>query len=510
MNKEVKNLIWVFLGLTVAKIVLNSFVKSPSSFADAYFYTLSAKALVALEWGVFFQNYPPLYPLLISWVYLFNDFQLSYFLIKITNSIISSLIIFPAYFLAREYLKDEKISFYTALIIGLFPSNFSYSAFILSENLFNLLFLTTVYILYLIFVKSKNNLIVLSSFFIFLCYITRAISIVIFPAVIIYSIIEKKYKEGIYIILFSLVLLAPYIFIKGSLLTGYGVEVDRIYEGHVNLIETIFWVLLYPFFLYLQGFVIFTNSALKTIKWDKTTKLFLIFILFFVGIAAYHAIAGINGLFGMISGRPIGRYTAAILPLIVILGIENLRKFKVSYYLAIPFAVLMLYPLLLPNNIDSSWLGWTYLLFGNQSLITQLVLYLLISIVIIYLINHFRKYINIKRIVMALFVANLVIFGGIIYNSNHYYSQRDDSLAGIYLNKLSPDAIIAIDPSECVETFTKKSDTLCDKDNHMSIMGIWNRNVVVGENIDADYIVSKKELNLKKIKSFGEINIYET
>ena len=510
MKKETKLLFLVFFIITIIKIILNYFVKSPSSFSDSYFYTLSAKALIGLDFSTFFKFYPPLYSLLISWAYLFNNYEISYFLIKLTNSILSSLIIFPSYFLAKEYLKDEKLSFYSALIIALLPSNLSYSSFIMSENIFNLLVVLTVYILYLVFVKSKKSLIILSSILISLCYMTRTISFVFFPIIILYSILEKKYKEGFSIIILSTFLLIPFILIKGSLFVGYEVEIYRISEGQVNIIETLFWILLYPFLLYLQGFIIFTNSALKTIKLNQTTKLFILFIISFVGIAAYHAIAGRVGLFDIISGRPIGRYTAPILPLIIIMGIKNIRKFKINYFLTIPFAILMLYPLLPPNNIDISWLGWLYLLIGNQSIFLQLIINLCVLIILISLINYLRRYITLKRLICIILILNLFIWGGIVYDSNNYYFDRDDTRAGIYLNKLSSDAIIVIDPKGCDDVFNKRSQTVCDKDNKMSLIGFWNKKVIIGDYTQGDYFVSKEVLQLKKIKQFGEVIIYET
>ena len=126
MNQNIKKLIIVFFVISFIKIILNFFIKSPSAFSDSYFYMLSAKT--------FTFYLPPLYSFLISWVYLFNNSVLSFFLIKLTNSILTSLIIFPAYFLAKEYLKKENIAFYTAVIISLFATIALLFLFILAKK----------------------------------------------------------------------------------------------------------------------------------------------------------------------------------------------------------------------------------------------------------------------------------------------------------------------------------------------------------------------------------------
>ncbi len=514
MEKNIKKIIFVFFLISLVKIILNFFVRSPSSFADSYFYVLSSKALINLDFTGFFAYYPPLYSFIISWVYLFNNSEVSYFLIKLTNSFISSLVIFPAYLLAKEYLKDERISFYTALIIGLLPSNFAYSTYVMSENIFNFLFLMTIYSLYIGFKKSNNKLLVLSSLLIVLCYMTKVIGIFLFPVVILFSLIEKKYKEGLLVIILSLIILIPYFIIKNSLLLGYeNLLLNAVGENNFYILKFLFWIILYPFFLYLQGFIIFTNSAIKSFKNSPINRLFITSIFFILAVAIYHGMISnpiVSPIFSGVSGRPMERYLFSALPLIIIMGIGSLKKFKINYFLAIPFSILMLYPLLPPNNIDITWLGIFSFFIKNQILLVQIGINFVVALGIIFIINHIKRHINLKRIIFVLFILNLIIFTGIAYDANTYYLDRDDTRAGKYINEIAPNSLIVIDEKECTERFTKESKTLCDKNNHMSIIGFWNKNVVIGNYTNADYFISKRELNLNKIKSFGEINIYET
>ncbi len=507
MKKDIKMLIFVFFLISLIKILLNFFVKSPSSFGDTYFYVFSAKSLINLDFIGFFAYYPPLYSLIISWTYLFNNSEVSYFLIKLTNSFISSLVIFPAYLLAKEYLKNEKISFYCAVIISLLPSNFAYSTYIMSENIFTFLFLMAIYTLYIGFKRSSNKFLVLSSLLIALCYTTKVIGIVLFPIVILFSLIEKKYKEGFFVLILSLILLIPYFIIKNSLLSGYGILIAE--ESNFYILEFLFWMILYPFFLYLQGFIIFTNSAIKSFKNNSINRLFIINILLILLLSIYHGVLSKSAIFPGISGRPVERYLFSALPLIIIMGISNLKKFKINYFLAIPFSILMLYPLLPPNNIDITWLGIFSFFIKNQILLVQIGINFVVALGIIFVINHIKEHINLKRIIFSLFILNLIIFSGIAYDANTYYLNRDDTRVGKYLNEIAPNSVIVIDKEGCVEQWTKTSKTLCDNENGMSLVGFWNKKAVIGSYNDGDYFVSKRDLNLMKIKQFGEVNIYE-
>lgn len=511
MKYITKKLLFIFVLVSLVKILLNYFVRSPSEFADAYFYTLSAKYLISLNFAGFLSGYPPLYSLIISWVYLFDNSSLSYFLIKVTNSLVSSLIIFPAYLLAKEYLKDEKKSFYCAIIISLLPSNFSYSAFILSENIFNVLFLTTVYILYIGFKKGKTSLLMLSSLLIILCYATRITGLALIPIVFFFAITEKKYKEGFLVLLPFLIIAIPLI-LNNSLFAGYKTlfKINRI-----GLLSALFWLVMYSSLLYISGFMVFTNSSIRSIKNNSINRLFILSILFFIGMTFIHAASSINsylpsGSFFDIGGRPMERYFFCVLPMIIIMGINNFKKYRISYLWAIPFSILILYPLLPPNNIDAAWLGVFIFLTKNYNIFAQIIINLVIVLSIIFLINYFRRHINLSYIILLIFLLNLAIFGGIIYNADKYYFDKDTTRTGIYLNEIAPNAIIVIDKNFCEERFTKESETLCDKKNGMSLVGFWNKNVKIGDYYEGDYFVSKGKLNLKKIKEFGEINIYET
>ena len=65
---------------------------------------------------------------------------------KIINTTISSLTLISAYLIAKEFF-NKKESILLAISIGLFPNIFSFSPYMMSENLFYPLFLFTIYLI---------------------------------------------------------------------------------------------------------------------------------------------------------------------------------------------------------------------------------------------------------------------------------------------------------------------------------------------------------------------------
>ena len=143
MRKYVKNLIILYLILVFAKIILSYFVGSPMMFADDYNYMKMAESF--FEGGKFIKlgidTYPPLYPIALSISYIFKDMRISFFLMKIINVLVSSLIIIPAWLFAKEFL-TQKRAFWCTILVSLLPISFAFSPYIMSENLFLPIFLS--------------------------------------------------------------------------------------------------------------------------------------------------------------------------------------------------------------------------------------------------------------------------------------------------------------------------------------------------------------------------------
>ena len=126
---------------------------------------------------------------------------------KVLNAFVSSLIIIPAFLLSKEFFNEKK-SLIISLLISIIPSNFSYSPYVISENLFLPLSLFTIYFLYKSFSENEYNYSILTGVFLALSYLTRAISISLLGAFVLSYLIlffTKKFDRNLLIKKFILI-----------------------------------------------------------------------------------------------------------------------------------------------------------------------------------------------------------------------------------------------------------------------------------------------------------------
>ncbi|RLJ04619.1 MAG: hypothetical protein DRP18_04485 [Candidatus Aenigmatarchaeota archaeon] len=141
-----------------------------------------------------FPQYPPLYPFLISPIVGgIEDKILSFHYILVLNAFLSSLIVFPAYYLAKEYL-NENDSIIVAFLTVIMPPSFIYSFTIMAENLFFPLFLTSICFMTRVYKSNnfKNNL--LAGIFISLTILTKLIGLVL-AIIYLLEILYPRWKE---------------------------------------------------------------------------------------------------------------------------------------------------------------------------------------------------------------------------------------------------------------------------------------------------------------------------
>ena len=105
MKKIIKQLFIFYLVVVLLKILLSSLIPSPSAYSDEYIYIKLARSFF-FDFNFTIHNvmvdiYPPLYPMLLSISYISKDMTIVYFLMKVINALISSLIIIPAFLLSR-------------------------------------------------------------------------------------------------------------------------------------------------------------------------------------------------------------------------------------------------------------------------------------------------------------------------------------------------------------------------------------------------------------------------
>jgi len=200
-------LIFVFLLLIIVKILISSYFRSPWIFADETVYAETARNILHGEFYSklkYCQTYPPGYSLFLSIVYLFFDNSMAnYQFMLIINSFVTSLIIFPAYFLLKKYC-SEKFSLLGSIFVAILPSVVLYNFVVMSENLFIPLFTFSLWFIIESFETNSKKWGILAGFSIFLLFFTRSTGIAMiigfFLALVYYALMQLKLKKPVTIL----------------------------------------------------------------------------------------------------------------------------------------------------------------------------------------------------------------------------------------------------------------------------------------------------------------------
>ena len=91
MRKDIHKLILIFILLVIAKSLLSSFILAPSEFSDGYIYSKIARSVFfSQELSVHEINvdHLPLYPIILSPAYIFQDMNNVYLFMKIMKILI--------------------------------------------------------------------------------------------------------------------------------------------------------------------------------------------------------------------------------------------------------------------------------------------------------------------------------------------------------------------------------------------------------------------------------------
>jgi len=195
-------IILAFFLLTLFKIFISTFFNSPWIFADETVYAETARNILHGEFFsklLYCQTYPPGYSLFLSSAYLISDNPfVSYHFMLIINAILTSSIIFPAYFILKKYC-PRNISIIGSIFIAILPAVILYNFVVLSENLFIPLFIFSLWFLIESFETNSKKWEILAGFSIFLLFFTRtpgiAMIIGFFFALIYYLLNEVKSKK---------------------------------------------------------------------------------------------------------------------------------------------------------------------------------------------------------------------------------------------------------------------------------------------------------------------------
>lgn len=134
-------LLLMFLVAILLKTCVLGWKQGPMLFFDELYYKENAFSLHTLT-GYATAHYPPLYSLILSVSFFFDDF---FSAMQFINVVISSTVVFPAWLMARRYM-GRAPAYLVGAIVLLLPFHWLMPAYVMSENLAMPLVLTMVWL----------------------------------------------------------------------------------------------------------------------------------------------------------------------------------------------------------------------------------------------------------------------------------------------------------------------------------------------------------------------------
>ena len=543
MDKTLKLVIILFLLVAAIKIILTFFVTSPTIFADEYFYSKMAQSYFNFrEFSIhseFTKAYPPLYSVLISPAYAFPDTTTIYSVIKIINAVISSMIIFPAYFFANEFLSSKK-ALLASILISVLPANMVFSSYVMSENLFYLLFLISLYFIYKSFKEDNLMFDAFAGISIGLTILTKYLGFALLipvGALILYNLITRKIPPKFALLGIAGLIVSAWMFRNGHL---FGFTIDGLLGTYIRdgypvtftpLSMFIWTIINFGIVIASTGFI-FMLSILSNIKQGFSKNKIFYILLFSVMLAvlimlaertAGSALFKVDTLFNL-TGRPSARYLDVLAPLVIISGLASMNWQKVSRTVMIFLSVAMIFAsqliffqLFPANNMSLLWLGAisyaTQALTSNLIILTAIALVALISGIVLskFLLERFKPNKLVVIFIIAFLVLSAVNVAVISINSNNWHNSNgsqiglwaDENLSGIFL----------IDEKYCNEFDFRLEGTLCSKNNKVSLIGFWIKDEInIGDpnKFPTNYIITRDVLALEKVYELDGTFIYKS
>ncbi len=546
MKKILKRLILWYFIFVIIKSILSYFVPAPSEFSDGYIYAKMARNMFYFLTPNIGSGYQPLYPIILSISYFFRDMTIVYPIMKFINSLISSLIIFPAWFIAKEFF-DKKDALKLAILVSLISPIFAFAPLIMSENLYFPLFLLSSYFIYRSFVTPSYRWDILAGIFIGISIASRILSIALVAGLFGLLIFDyfhkdhsKQFKRKCVLFIFTFIFISPLI-IENLLTFGFSFSglLGR-YSGDAgaSLNEGYPFTRIIPRILINFGYttiallIIYVLSSLTLFKDYKSNyKLFTFGTLTFTTLFALLLISvnhGINSsafLFDRLGGQVLGRYLAAIFPAFFIIGSygfikkhELSKKYLIITALILAFtANIVILPLFPINNMSLTYLG--VVLFFLRKIISDYILLIIFGIIFFTLpfifYKIYRKF-NFEKITSWTFIFFILLgilnYSVIIFNSHTFWYKGDQMQLGIWFNDYDKGkSTVLFDIRDNGEKIEKLNQSiLCDP--NACIMGFWmNNNILIGhpDEVKSDYIISKHKLDYPIVKEQGGIYIYE-
>ena len=554
--KKRNAIIWLLVIFVIVLIIkfagLYFFVNAPSAFSDEYAYMKVARSLHFHQGfsihGEPYYKYPPLYPMLMSLAYYGGQTKGMieiYSIMKIMNAIIGALIIFPAYWLSREFFKRRQ-SLWIALLVAVVPSFMVLMTYVMSENLFFPLFLCTVYFAYKSWLGHEWRWGFLAGLFMGLCMLTRAIMLPFILALGMMWLFDKgRYRDNFWNlfrigVVFLLVVLPWYLNDKVMNNASYLASATYGLDSYLTLLTLPFVYLAYLMFAsaVVPFFTIFPHPTQGRKKYFWRLAFFtIISFVIFLGVRQMYFNGYTPSIFPWVVERPIGRYVACLIPLVLMMGFVGYKnngyregtteskkvKLKIWLMIALLFACgifLLSFSMFPPNNSDLTLIGgykmiWSEL-FKNSTYVTPLFgsdsipIILGISLLLFYIfVAYTIRELLLREVVIVMVIFFLIVSLAGLMAANYSASQWYNGEAmyfGRWVNaNVPPEATILMDERDCGGTINKMDQTLiCEAINPTvsfpsTIMGVWmNNDLYIGDvnslNIPKDYIITRHNL----------------
>ena len=576
MKPVVKKLILTYVIIVLIKILFAYFINSPTGFWDEYIYSKLARSFYYNYNFNVEQNpspfYPPLYPIVLSIAYIFTNMKSVYFFMKIINALISTSVIIPAYLLTKEFLEEKQIIPIT-ILITLLPINFSFSYYLISENLFYPLFLFSIYFMYNSLKENslKNNILV--GIFIGLTFLAKNLGLILiliyFASHILNRIILKEklnIKNLLIGLLFITILISPWL-IRNYI--NFGPTVSGILEETVKdniesalssekhkgyyLFALFNWIIIHITALAISSGMFFFFSSFFAIRNNNDNNFKKFLILSFTSIITFILILANNSLgpqptnlpkiFSYFTGRPVLRYIDVLIPIIIIIGAIGLKKYyeqpnkkmlKKLILLSLPFFIissqLTLTPLFPINNLSLTHLGIiktaiNFIIKVPLESEFNPIVYSIMLIIFTTLpfLVFFTNKLDLKKIISIVLVLNIVVlilnFGIDIYKTEVWKNNEQLNL-GLWFNENGiKNFNVLFDIRNEGNHLTDKKALFKElkekqyKAQHLALIGFWMNDNLFFNNInkteDIDYIISTYKLNFPIVKKTENINVYK-
>ncbi len=273
-QKELLPLLGLFAGFVLFKMIfVTATAYGPTAASDEMTYFSMAETY---HLGIFspreynHYQYPPLYPLSIVIPFVFRGW--TYEGIKLLNNLFSSSIIFPVYFISRQFL-DARKCLIAVFLSCLIPFHLVFPRQIMSENLYFPLLLWAMFITYAVPANKKFRLSwdLLNGFFLGALYLTRYITLAALPFLLLAwwikpfegetSFFRPGIKKVLHLFLLCVVILgvfSPWPMLgvsKGIRLDnmfGFGVTSNTTPE-QLTLNKLVIWAILYIYYFILTA-----------------------------------------------------------------------------------------------------------------------------------------------------------------------------------------------------------------------------------------------------------------